>query len=162
MAKRGELRQALIDGNVDLLQRMWRTWFPTAPQPANWQEAQIQLHLARTASRSVPLTLRCYSHHWLKERSIPSLLPDRHKASADQLVPKVTPSVGFAWGTSSAVLKPAAPFVQDAVSTRINEMHEDGLVNSNPDLVRNEIILTKNRTLHSLFGHIGKLKEKAA
>lgn len=157
MAKRDALRDALIAGDVDLLQRMWATWFPHAYRPQNWQEAEIQLHLARTKAQNVPLRLRCYSHHWLIERELPSMLPDDLKPKAESYRPKIASAVGFAWGTHSKIMKPAEPIIVRAVSDRIEEMALDGMLESNPDGVRTEMLLTKNRVLHKLFGNIASL-----
>jgi hypothetical protein len=159
---RSEIRAALIAGDVDLLRRMWGAWFPNSPQPKDWQEAQVQLHAARTAAESVPVKLRCFSHHWLVERGLASLLPDRLRPSADQYCPRVTPGVGFAWSSGSAVLRPAKAEIEAAVGARIEEMAADGLLTKDPDGVRDEMMFTKNRTLHALFGNFAALRQRKA
>lgn len=152
-------RRALAEGDVAALWRMWGRFHPHDYQPANWQEAEIQLHVARTGAQSVSDRLRCYSHHWLIERKLLSMLPNELLPKVEQYRPKIVSAVGFAWGTSSGLLRTAEPIITAAVNQRIEEMAADGLLETDPDGVRTEILLTKNRTLHGLFGNISHLKE---
>lgn len=54
------------------LSRVWAKLFPGKALG----NPDIVLHMARTASASVKLKARLYSHAWLGERKLPSLLPD--------------------------------------------------------------------------------------
>lgn len=162
MSKQGGFLGALADGDVGLLWRMWGAWFPDQPQPANWQEAEIQLHAARSATEGVETRLRCYSHHWLADRGLPSLLPDELKPAAEQHRPKIVSAVGFSWDSNSPLLKPAKGNIVAAVTARINEMAADGLLEKDPDYVRREMMFTKNRALFSLFGNTASLTGRNA
>lgn len=156
MAARGEFRQALIDGDFRRCAAMWRVVRPHLPQPNNDGEAEIQMHAARTCTR-LPLKLRAYSHRWLTERNLPSLLPDHLRPKAEQLCPKVVPAVGFAWGSGHTLLQPAKPIIEGAVHKTISELAADGMLDRDPGFVRNQMLLTKNRTIHALFGRIQTL-----
>lgn len=156
---RSAFRRALAEGDVAMLWRLWGKLNPGAYQPANWQEAEIQLHLARAAADSVAIRLRCYSHHWLKERGLASPLPEALKPDAERFQPKVASAVGFAWTSTSEYLRAARPAVMAAVGQRIEEMAADGMLETQPDKVRAEMMLTKNRVLHKLFGNPAALKK---
>jgi hypothetical protein len=65
----------------EVLARVWGKIFPGKPLG----DASIVLHMARTAAASVSLKARLYSHAWLAERRLPSLLPDRLKPIPPQV-----------------------------------------------------------------------------
>lgn len=67
--------RALEEGDVKFILRNWSTLFPAYPAPKDEEEAEITLHVARTAAQSVQMELRNYSHKWLMERGYPSMLP---------------------------------------------------------------------------------------
>lgn len=155
-------RHALDEGDVAMLWRMWGKLFPERYQPANWQEAEIQLHVARAASASTATKLRVYSHYWLLERSMPSPLPDELKSKAEQFRPRIVSGVGFSWNAKSDILRAAKGTIVAAVTARIEEMAADGLLETNPDLVRQEMLFTKNKTLAGLFGNTASLTGRTA
>jgi len=64
---------------LDAYRRIWAHTHGHLPQPANDQEAEFTLHMARTNVRSIPLRLRRYSARWLEERGFGSFLPDELK-----------------------------------------------------------------------------------
>ena len=72
-----ELRRILIECDIPGLLRLWANLFPAYPQPMSKEAALRTLHLARTKAESVPMNLRRWSHIWLTERNLPSLLPDK-------------------------------------------------------------------------------------
>jgi hypothetical protein len=129
---------------------MWSSVNPHLPQPANAEDAEVCLHLARTAAATIDIKLRAYSHRWLTERKYPSQLPDKLKPRAERMFPVVASAAGFAWGSASAILQPAKPYVDRAVSARVEELFANG-DGHKVDLVRDEMISTKNKTLKSLF-----------
>jgi hypothetical protein len=89
-------RQALVDGDVGLVRKIWAHVFPNWPQPKTDEETLVTLHVARTAMDSIEFRHRAYSHCWLTERSIPSQLPDPLKPRAERLYPRVVDGVGIA------------------------------------------------------------------
>lgn len=151
MAARDDFRAALMDGDVRLLRRIWARAMPHLPQPKDAADAEVCLHVARTATKSIPLKLRAYSHRWLVERELPSQLPDELKPEAERLYPKIAASVGYGWNSNSTILKPAKPIIERAVGDRIEELAADGQL-GNIQLVRDEMRITKDKTLKSLFG----------
>ena len=80
-----------------------------------------------------------------------------HKPKAERMYPRVAAAAGFAWNSSSAILRPAKPYVDRAVGDRVEELFANG-DGGNTELVKREMIDTKNRTLKHLFGAIGALK----
>jgi hypothetical protein len=74
------------------------------------------------------------------------------------MYPKVSAAAGFAWGASSRLLQPARPYVLGAVSDRVEELFANG-DGDKTDLVRSEMIETKNNTLRKLFGFREDVKE---
>lgn len=160
MAASDAFRKALVAGDAALLWKMWGTWFPDFPQPQSQGDAEIHLHAARSAAGSIAIRLRCYSHHWLTERGLPSLLPAELLPQAERYTPKVAAGVGFSWGSRSRIMQTAKPEVMKAVGDRIEELAADGILESDPGKVQREMIYAKNRVLHELFGNRTKLLEE--
>lgn len=150
MAAREDFRQALIDGDVRLLRRIWASVFPGHPQPKDAAEAETTLHIARTAAESIPLKLRAYSHRWLLERNLPSQLPDALKPKAEQLCPHIAEGVGIAMNTSKEWLKPALPLVRRAMERTVEDMFANG--DRDPGLVKSRIIAARGDEMRRLFG----------
>lgn len=154
MAARDDFLQALIDGDVRRLKRMWSRVGAHLPQDG---DDEVCMHIARTATERIPLKLRAYSHRWLGERGYPSRLPDRLKPSAERMYPQIASAAGFAWNSSSSILAPAKPYVEKAVGDRVSDIFANG-DGGKTELVKSEMIATKNRTLKSLFGPLKALR----
>ena len=97
MAIQDALRAALEALDVLAVRRLWRQASPHLPQPATDQEAIVSMHMARTAAQSMSPRLRYYSHAWLRDRGLPSQLPEVMQAPAERLYPRPdnTPVVGI-------------------------------------------------------------------
>ena len=65
-----EFRRCLVDLDIAGIRRLWAHVSPHLPQPANDEEALYTLHLARTKTPTLPLSLRTYSKKWLQERQV--------------------------------------------------------------------------------------------
>lgn len=150
MAAREDFRQALMDGDVRLLRRIWASVFPGHPQPESAAEAETTLHIARTAAESIPLKLRAYSHRWLLERNLPSQLPDELKPKAEQLCPRVAEAVGIAMSTGKDWLKPALPLVRRAMEQTVEDMFANG--DRDPGLVKSRMLAARDDEMKRLFG----------
>lgn len=90
------LRQALEDGDCDVLAKLWRHIAPHLPGPKTRAEIEIVLHSARTQAGSVTFRKRAYSHRWLMERGLPSHLPDDLRPKAERIYPRIVEGVGIA------------------------------------------------------------------
>ena len=88
-------RRALIDCDVALVRRMWIHIAPHLPQPNSDEQALAEIHAARTGASSIGFNHRAYSHSWLIERGLPSMLPDDLKPKAERMYPRVVDAVGI-------------------------------------------------------------------
>lgn len=143
----GSFRRALMDLDVGLIRRIWSHVAPHLPQPRTREDTLTALHVARTASESVPINLRAYSHAWLLERGLPSRLPDHLKPSAQRLYPITVGAVGVA--VASKYIE-----VQTGVSNAMNGAVLDCYANGdeNPKIVKPRMMEAKDKELRALFG----------
>lgn len=118
--------RCLVDLDVDSIRNLWHQVAPGLPQPRNDDEVLFCLHHARTQAESVTDSLRCYSHAWLTERALPSGLPDRLKAKADRLYPRVVEAVGIAVKSLSGETERARA-IEQAMSNAAAECYADGV-----------------------------------
>ena len=143
-------------GDVAGLTAHWAQAMPHLPQPSR-EQAEIVMHMTRTATESLSLAARAYSHAWLTERLIPSQLPDHLKPAAEQLHPKVVGAVGIAVqaGTgmhiSQSERAPALLEVRGAMETAVLETYADGHEHQ-PEVVKSRMMEARSRTLKQLFG----------
>jgi hypothetical protein len=145
-----EFRQLLAAGDVDALRGAWSRVAPHLPQPETREQAEIVMHHARTATESLELRPRAYSHRWLTERLLPSGLPDRLKPSAERLYPTVAEAVGFSANFASEWMRPAAAEVEREVSSAIEECYADGA--TEVSFVKSRMKEAHARTMRALFG----------
>lgn len=113
-----QTRQILIDGDID----GYRQYL--APR-LDRAKAEIAMHVARTMANSVPEKLRLYSHFWLKDRSLPSMLPNDLLPKAIKLEPIITEAVAISVKPSSAYNIPLATAVRHAMQDAVLEMYDD-------------------------------------
>lgn len=124
---------------------------PHIPAPANDEQAEIAMHMARTATFGVSFRYRAYSHRWLTERSLPSQLPDWLKPDAERLYPAVASAVGISLNTKSEIIRPALVEVRGAMEYAVLDAEADGRLEDVP-FVRKRMAEAKQRTLKALFG----------
>lgn len=139
-----EFRQLLEDGDVDRLWQMWGRVAPHLPQPENRDQAEITMHMARTAAESIPERHRLYSHRWLTERMLPSQLP------AAMVPPTIVETVGISVNFRSRFMKPAADEVRGAMEHAVQDCYANG--DRDVLTVRKQMDEAKDRTLRALFG----------
>lgn len=101
-------RRCLMALDIRAVRAIWRESRPGLPQPETDAETLATIHVARTKMDSLPDALRCYSHAWLRERGLPSRLPDRLKAKADRLYPRRVEAVGV-------IVRTAHPDIERAI-----------------------------------------------
>lgn len=143
-----EWQQLLEDGDVAGLRAAWRRLAPKAKQPADHYQAEVTMHMARTAAELVSMKARFYSHRWLTERMLPSQLPADLIADAER--PQIVEAVGISVNFRSALLKPAAIEVRSAMETAVNECYADG--RTQVPFVRERMHEARDKTLKALFG----------
>lgn len=148
-----EFRELLEAGDVQGLRAAWRQTAPKMPQPKDDIDAEVMMHIARTAAESVAFKFRAYSHAWLAERSFPSSLPDHLRPAAQKLHAVVVEAVGISVNFSNKMLRPAAKEIERAMSTTVEECYADG--DTDPDLVRARIAATQQSATARLFGRWG-------
>lgn len=70
MKHSAEFQRCMIEMDVVQARKLWAEVFPHLVQPATDEDMRLQLHLARTMSKQVPLRLRLFSKQWLSERAV--------------------------------------------------------------------------------------------
>ena len=111
------------------------------------------LHLARTQNDGIAERLRFYSHSWLSERGLPSMLPDHLKASADRIYPRVQSAVGISVNSQSELLRPVLVHVRSAMENAVSEVYADGHA-ENIGLIKRRMLEARRATLRKLLGII--------
>lgn len=144
-------RNLLEDGDVPGLMAAWGELFPGMPQPSSFGEAEIAMHMARTASESVSFKLRAYSHRWLDERDLPSQLPDELKPRAERLYPVAACAVGISVNARSEWMRPAMIEVRGAMETAVLDAEADRRL-ADSDFVKARMNEARARTMKQLFG----------
>lgn len=143
-------RELLEAGDVDGLRRIWSEIAPGLPQPETREQAEIAMHIARTASDTMKIAPRVYSHRWLTERMLPSMLPDDLRAVAEREEKRIVEAVGVSVNFRSPVLAPAAAEVQREVNVAIEDCYANG--DTQVELVRARMDEARDRTMRALFG----------
>ena len=140
----------LETADLDGLRTYWRESAPHLPQPKTRLEAEIAMHRARTEAKSVSLRKRAYSHAWLRERELPSGLPDELRPSAERLYPIVKSAVGISVNVKSEWLKPAAAEIQRAMECAVEDAYAEG--RTDPAFVSARMAEAKSAASRALFG----------
>ena len=136
-------RAALEGLDVGLARKMWQHIFPGMPQPTSDDDALIVIHIARTATNSLDFKHRAWSHAWLRERAIPSKLPDHLRPRAERIYPVLTPAVGIAVHTNT----PIALEIRRAMEGAVRDV---GVKDSR--LTKRAILAARSATRKSLLG----------
>lgn len=146
-----EFRRCLIEIDVAGIRRLWAHVQPG--QPFDDERALIALHMARTQAETLTVRQRAWSHCWLRERDLPSQLPDHLKAGAERIYPKVVDAVGISVNFSAVDLRPAAALIERAMSDAVADVYADG--GRHVDLVRKRMREAGQRERRKLFGREG-------
>jgi hypothetical protein len=75
MSLASAFRRCLETLDIVGIRKLWSIVSPRARQLKSDEEAEIALHMARTATESLSDAMRLYSHEFLVERGLPSQLP---------------------------------------------------------------------------------------
>jgi len=112
-----QVAQILIDGDIAMFRKI-------SPEPMDMHSAEISMHIARTAAESVPENLRVYSHRWLTERDIPSLLPEHMLPLMERYHSVIVDAVGISINLRGR--DEEAKHVEQKLADKVAEMYADG------------------------------------
>lgn len=146
-----EFRRCLVDLDVVTARRLWQHVQPDLPQPRDDHETLITLHAARTASAALPLRARAFSHRFLVDHGLPSMLPDHLKPQAEREYPVVAAAVGISVNARSEMLQPVVPLVRSAMEHAVLEAFADGHQDQ-PAVVSARMKEARTRTIKKLIG----------
>jgi phage gp29-like protein len=146
-----EFRRCLIEVDVVGVRRVWAHQHPGLPQPPDDEDVLASLHIARTASQSVPFKLRAYSHAWCSERGLPSQLPDQMRPAAERIYPVITPAVGIAVKARTSSGLAAALVIRGAMENAVQEAIADNKLTDSP-YVKARMLEARAKTISKLYG----------
>lgn len=128
MSVKSELRSAMSDGDADAVARIYDHAYPNMPK-ATQEEAAVVMHTARTASESMPLAKRLYSHAWLTDRGFRSQLPEELRPRSERVESVIVPAVGVAVSSfaQSAYRKEEAKAIERVMARAAGDMVRDGI-----------------------------------
>lgn len=144
-----QFRRSLEAMDIAGVRAIWDHVSPV-PAPASDSDMLAAMHAARTAAESVAFSLRAYSHRWLCDRCLPSLLPDHLKPRAERIYPKVVEAVGISVNYKSPHLAPAADFIRGEMELSVLESFDDKV--RDPVEVRARMFAAKLRAEKAAFG----------
>lgn len=145
------MKQCLEEMDVEGIRSLWQIIAPNAPQPKNDYEAMATLHMARTQMKVLTLRQRYYSHRWLLDHNMISLLPDQERPAAERMYPQVVSGVGLAIKTMSDLMKPIVPIVRSAMENAIHEAYADGRKDDIPH-IKQRMAEAKKTAVRKLLG----------
>lgn len=145
--------RALQEGDARTLWGISAEVFPHLPGLNTLEQATQVMHRARTEVPFVSDKGRCYSHRWLEDRGLPSALPERLKAKADQFYPKPTPAVGLSVNLSKTIgrmFPGLAQEIEDSMNGAVLDLHADGADLNDRPLVHGLMFERRERRLKQL------------
>lgn len=110
----------------------------------------VMLHMARTAAKTIPMTLRAYSHRWLIDHGLPSQLPDELKPKAERVYPRVVSAVGIAVKMRDHALMAAGVEIRKAMEDMVLEAEADGRL-LQPAFVKARMMEARDKTKRKLW-----------
>jgi hypothetical protein len=152
-----EMQSCMVTLDVQRAREIWGIVAPHLPPITTDEEMLATLHVARTQSDVVSLKLRFYSHHWLCERNMPSLLPDELKPSAEKVYPRKVQSVGISVNARSELTRPIIGEVRGAMEDAVSEVYADGRADD-IDLIKRRMIEARHSVTRKL---LGRMKDNA-
>lgn len=139
--------------DVARARQIWNEGLPGMPSIDSDADMLVTLHLARTRSSSIAKRLRYYSHCWLIDRGLQSVLPDELKPAAERMYPRIVSSVGISVNSGSSLLKPAIPIIRTSMEEAVLEVYADNRGDDIP-FVRERMSEAKRKAVRKLFGRI--------
>jgi hypothetical protein len=147
----GEMQMLMVTLDVTRARELWREKFSHLPQPKSDEEMLATLHIARTQSEIITDKLRYYSHAWLRERGLPTHLPDHMRQPAERMYPVNVPCVGISINTKSDLMRPIVPLVRGAMENAVLEAYADGHA-AEPVLIKGRMMEARKTTVRKLLG----------
>jgi hypothetical protein len=130
--------RALEDLDVKTVRALWASVAPDLPQPETDEDALRSIHAARTAAASVEFKRRAYSHAWLLDHGLPSLLPDELKPKAERIFPVTVGAVGISVRASSPARAALGLVIRGAMENAVLDCFANG--DRDPDLVKSRML----------------------
>ncbi len=124
-------RQCLDEMDIDGMMKLARL---VGQEPMSREQTWAGMHYARTQSDSISFAKRARSHAWLKERDLPSGLPDELKQQAEREYPRVVEAVGVSVRQLGNVTTPLTEAIERAMSDAVAECYADG--ERRPEIVK--------------------------
>lgn len=152
MSHADEMRRCLEQQDLAGLCRLWAHVAPHLPPPKTQDDARKTMHIARTQAESLAFVFRAYSHAWLTEHGLPSMLPDHLKPSAERLYPRVVSAVGISVNARDPEFQPAAKLIERAMSDAVADAYADG--RTDPTFVAARMGEARTKERRRLFGSI--------
>lgn len=144
MSHQAEFRRCLEDCDVSAMRRLHAHVMAHLPAPKTVREALASIHMARTQSGFIGEDERFYSHRWLLDHDLPSMLPDALKPRAERMYPKVVEAVGISVNAKSEMLKPIMPRVRAAMSAAVEDAFAEN--RRDPVFVKAQMMLAYDKT----------------
>lgn len=149
---RAEFARCLNELDVKVARKLWLHVFPGLPVPKTDKDMLATLHLARTTSPLADQMKRYYSHRWLLDNGLISMLPDPLRPVAERVYPtKTPPSVGIALA-GSTWFKPAIPLIRGVMEKSVLETMGDDV--SDPVVIKSRFLEAGEKEKTKLFGRI--------
>jgi hypothetical protein len=147
MSLASAFRRCLETLDVIGIRKLWARIAPGAPGPGSNEEAEIALHLARTASAALPDKLRIYSHDFLMARGLPSRLPNELRRLSQWVEPRVVDAVGISVRSMSGSVSRGmlAKAIERAMSKAVLECYGDGV--TDPEKIKKRMMEARKRLL---------------
>lgn len=141
--------RCLSEIDISGIRRLWRHVSPNIP-PMDDQKTLVAIHMARTQTASLSISLRAYSHRWLCDRDFQSHLPDDLKPKAERIYPKIVQGVGISVNFTSPILKPAGKIIERAMADAVEDAYSQN--KRDPEFIRFVMSEARQRTIVQLFG----------
>jgi hypothetical protein len=122
-----EFRRCLVDCDVQGIMRLWAHVAPKMPRPETDEDALICIHITRTITERIPFRFRAYSHSWLTERNLRSMLPDDLKPRAERMYPRIVSAVGICVATLGNRKTDYHHHVSTKLCNLVADMYADGI-----------------------------------
>jgi len=146
-----EMQRCMADLDVQRAKAVWARVFRHLPPITSDEEMLTTLHVARTQNPQIKERLRFYSHCWLVERGLPSMLPDALRPAAERMYPRKVSSVGISINARSDLTRLIVPYVRGAMEDAVNEIYADGK-GDDIDLLKRRMLEARRSTVHKLLG----------
>jgi hypothetical protein len=151
MDSHAAVKQCLEEMDVEGIRSLWHLIAPKMPQPKTDFEAMCSLHMARTSMKVLTPRQRYYSHRWLLDNNVMSLLPDEEKPAAERMYPQVNSSVGISVNGKSEISRLVAPHIQSAMEYAVMDAYADGRKDDIPFL-RKRMMEARKTVVRKLLG----------